>query len=396
MPEKKKNNFWMLMTVIVLCSLAGGVLGEIVTRVYFLKDFSVPYLSSDLNINDLNSNRSNLVIQDAKKVVVNEDVKITETLSSLNPSLIGIFKEVSVSTSTKVVINNKTTASKDATPVNADYYQLDMPYLTGLAITADGWAMLSLPAALKKDFSPKGLVAITSDRHVYKIDQINSIANIPGDIYLVHLSGAQNLAIKKNVVRTNLSLGQSVLVVKNAGSVWPTSLISIDKGQKAISSDSLALNISLAGNLADSQEHSFIFNLNGDLVGVIDEQKNVVPIFAYDYFLQSTLKNNVLSRPYFGVNYLDLSVVKPLNINLEKGAWLSATPDKAAVLKDSPAALAGLQEGDVITWIDNQEINSSNDLADVISAYKAGSSITVTYQRNNQEQETKVTLGALK
>ena len=388
------------MTVIVLCSLAGGVLGEIVTRVYFLKDFSVPYLSSDLNINALNSNRSNLVIQDAKKVVVNEDVKITETLSSLNPSLIGIFKEVSVSTSTttstKAVVNNKTVASKDAIPANADYYQLDKPYLTGLAITADGWAMLSLPSALKKDFKPYGLVAITSDRQVYKLDQINSIANIPGDIYLVHLSGAQNLAVKKNVLRTDLSLGQSVLVVKNAGSVWPTSLISIDKGQKAISSDSLALNISLAGNLADSQEHSFIFNLNGDLVGVIDEQKNVVPIFAYDYFLQSTLKKDVLPRPYLGVNYLDLSVVKPLNINLAKGAWLSATPDKAAVLKDSPAALAGLQAGDVITWIDNQEINSFNDLADVISAYKAGSSITVTYQRNNQEQETKVTLGVLK
>lgn len=375
MSSSKKYSFLVIIAVSTLCGLSAGILGEIITRVYFLKDFSVPYLSSDLNINDLNSNRSNLVIRDAKKVVVNEDVKIGETLNSLKPALVGIFKELPAT----------------ATNKNA-YYQLDKPFLTGLTITTDGWVILSLPNELKKDFNIKNLVVITSDRHVYKIDKSNALLSLPGDLYLIHLSGAANLPIKKNIVRSDLSLGQSLLVVKNISSVWPTSLISINKGQKVLSSDLLESNLTLAGVLSDDLKHAFIFNLNGDLVGIIDEEKNVIPVFAYDSFLQSILKSNNLAVPYLGVNYLDLNFVKPSNQNLEKGAWLVASGDKPAVIKNSPAQLAGLKEGDVISWVDNQELNSSNDLADIIAAYKAGDSVTLTYWRNNLEQEVKVIL----
>jgi len=379
MSKSKKSNFPVVITVAVLCGLAAGVLGEIITRVYFLQDFSVPYLSSDLNVNDLNSNGSNLVIRDAKKVVVNEDVKIAETLSSLSPSLVGFFKELSASDK-----------------ANNSYYNLNQPFLTGLVMTADGWTMLSLPAELKKDFNPKNLIAITSDRHIYKIDEFKLLSNLPGDIYLIHLSGASNLPIKKNIARSDLSLGQSLLVVKNAGNVWPTSLTSIDKGQKVLSSDLPESSLTLAGTLADNLKHAFIFNLNGDLVGIIDEDKSVVSIFAYDYYLQNILKKNAVPNPYLGVNYLDLSSVEPASLNLEKGAWLVSAADKLAVIKNSPAQLAGLKEGDVISWVDNQEVNSTNDLADLIATYKPGDSITLTYLRNNVEQETKVTLSQLK
>ena len=379
MSNSKKSNILVIIVVAVLCGLAAGVLGEIITRVYIMKDFSVPYLSSDLNVNDLNSNGSNLVIRDAKKVVVNEDVKIAETLSSLKPSLVGFFKELPTTGDTK-----------------SSYYQLEKPLLTGLVMTADGWTMISLPTELKKDFNPKNLVAIASDRHIYKIDDFKILNNLPGDIYLIHLSGAINLPIKKNIVRSDLSLGQSLLVVKDMKSVWPTALTSIDKGQKILSSDSLGSALTLMGSVSDALKHSFIFNLNGDLVGVIGEDKNVVPVFAYDYYLQSVLKKNVISRPYLGVNYLDLSVVKPTGLNLEKGAWLVSSADNLAVIKNSPAQLAGLKEGDVISWVDNQELDSANDLADIIATYKAGDSITLTYWRNNSEQEAKVTLGQLK
>lgn len=379
MSNLKKYQFWTIVVVAIFCGLAAGVLGEIITRVYFLKDFSVPYLSTDLNVNDLNSNLSNLIIRDAKKVVVNEDVKISETLNSLKPALVGIFKELPA---------NLATAD--------DYYQLNKPLLTGLIVTADGWVILSVPLELKKDFNPKNLVAIASDRHVYKIDKFIVLNNIPGDLYLVHLTGAANLAIKKNIARQDLSLGQSLLIVKNINSILPTALTSIDKGQKILSSDSLEANIILDGDLSDNWKHSFIFNLNGDLVGIIDEEKKVIPIFAYDYYLQNSLNKNLLPRPYLGVNYLDLSIIKPANLNLEKGAWLTGANNQPAVLKDSPAQLAGLKAGDIISWVNNQEINAANDLADIIVTYKSGDSITLTYLRNNQEQEAVVTLGQLK
>lgn len=379
MSVSKKYHFWIIVLVAVFCGLAAGVLGEIITRVYFMKDFSVPYLSNDLNVNDLNYNSANLVIRDAKKVVVNEDVKIAETLNSLKPALVGIFKELSVSS---IVVD--------------DYYQLDQPLLTGLIITADGWVMVSVPAELKKDFNSKDLVVIASDRRIYKIDKINTLNDIPGDLYLVHLSGASNLAIKKNIVQSDLSLGQSLLIVKNNSNVLPASLVSISKGEKVLSSDSSTLQLVLNGNLSADFKHSFVFNLNGDLVAIISAENEVVPVFAYDYYLQNIVNKKSLTRPYLGVNYLDLSNIKPVDSTLEKGAWLTSSTDKLAVLKNSPAQLVGLKEGDVISWVNNQEINSANDLGDIIATYKAGDSITLTYLRNNLEREVKVTLGQLK
>lgn len=380
MPESKKYRFWVFITLAILCGLLAGVLGEIITRVYFLKDFSVPYFSDDLNINDLNSNRSNLVIRDAKKVVVNEDVKIGETLSSLQPALVGIFKETSTSTSM----------------VKNSYYQLDKPFLTGLVITADGWVMLSMPAEIKKDFNYKNFIVITSDRRSYKIDKINALNDAPGNLYLIHLNGALNLTIKKNITRSDLSLGQSLLVIKDIGSILPTSLVSIDKGQKVLSSDSLELQLTLAGNIPSTFKNSFVFNLNGDLVAIINEEGSVVSVFAYDSYLQNVLKKSQSLHPYLGINYLDLTNIKPANLNLEKGAWLIGSDERPAVLKNSPAQNAGLEEGDVISWVNNQEINSTNDLADIIATYKPGDSITLTYWRNNQEREIKVILGELK
>lgn len=378
MATSKKHPFWVIISVAILCGLAAGVLGEIITRVYFLNDFSVPYLSNDLNVNDLNSNLSNLIIRDAKKVVVNEDVKIGETLNSLRPSLVGIFKELSVDSTT----NN--------------YYQLDKPFLTGLVITTDGWLLVSVPTEVKKDFNLKNLVAITADRRSYKIDKITTLSDISANLYLVHLNGALNLTIKKNVTRSDLSLGQTLVVVKDVSSILPTSLTSINKGQQVLSSDLPQLALTLAGDLGDEFKNSFVFNLNGDLVAIISEEKNVVPIFTYDYYLQTILNKNLSSLPFLGVNYLDLSDVKTQNLNLEKGAWLTSSKDKLAVLKNSPAQIGGLKEGDVISWVNNQEINSSSDLADIIATFKAGDLVTLTYLRDSKEQEARIVLGKLK
>ena len=40
-----------------------------------------------------------------------------------------------------------------------------------------------------------------------------------------------------------------------------------------------------------------------------------------------------------------------------------------------------LKEGDIITWINNQEINANNDLANIISSFNPGETINITYLR---------------
>ena len=382
MANKIKSNLLWVVVLTVVLGLTAGVCGEIITRVYILNDFSLPYFSPEVNLTDLNGNRSNLIIRDPKKVVVNEDIKITETINSLSSSLVSVFKEIVPKT------------GADAT--KPDYYPLDRPLFKGLIITSDGWVMSSLSGDIKDDFAVKGYVVVTSDRKVYKIDKISIIKDLPGDVIFFHLAAATNLSVRKIVPRAELSLGQSLLVIDNNNNVWPTSLSSFKKTPDVLNSDSLNARIALANNSDAIQKNSFVFNLSGDLTAVISGAKEIIPAFAYDSYWQSFWKKGLATRPYLGVNYLDLSAVQIPGIILEKGALIYPSSDKVAVVKESPAALAGLLAGDIITWIDNQEINGANDLADLIAKYKPNDKITITYIRGGQEKELELKLGQLK
>jgi hypothetical protein len=281
--SKTPNRLLPVIILSVLCGLVAGVTGEIVTRVYFLKDFSVPYFNNEVNLAGISNNRSNLIIQDAKKVVVSQDVKVSETINSIKPSLVGIFKEITVS-------------ETKATP--SEYYKLDEPVVVGLTVTADGWVAISMPDDFKKTFNIKNYIAITNDRKIYKLDQIASFDDLPGDLIFLHLAAASNLSVKKIVLRSDISLGQSVLVVDDFSNVFLTSLSSFKKIPPVLSSDSLNARFTLAGDLGDKFENSFVFNLAGDLVAVVGANKEIIPAFSYNAYWQSFFKKGIDSRPF--------------------------------------------------------------------------------------------------
>lgn len=54
----------------------------------------------------------------------------------------------------------------------------------------------------------------------------------------------------------------------------------------------------------------------------------------------------------------------------------------------SAAEAAGLQSGDVITRVDEQEVTSADSLIAIIRSYRPGDEVTVTFQRDGEEQTT--------
>lgn len=57
------------------------------------------------------------------------------------------------------------------------------------------------------------------------------------------------------------------------------------------------------------------------------------------------------------------------------------------VTKESAAEKAGLKEKDVITKIDDQKIESPDDLSKAVGSHKPGDKITITYLRDKKEQK---------
>ena len=62
------------------------------------------------------------------------------------------------------------------------------------------------------------------------------------------------------------------------------------------------------------------------------------------------------------------------------------------VIDGTPAAQAGLQENDVITMIDGDEVGSFGDLAEKIGAHAPGDEVELTYWRDGKKDKMKVTL----
>ena len=390
----QKNRLLPIILVAFICGFIAGVAGEIITRVYVLNDYSIPYFYNEVNLNDLNYNRPGLIIRDAKKVVVNHDVKVAETINSIRPSLVGIYKNLGV--------NGTSATSSPATPatttalVNLEYYKLDEPIFIGLIVTSDGWVAASLPEALEKTFNIKDYVAITADKKIYQLEQISTLKDLPGDLFFFRLAAVNNLTVRKITDQSEISLGQSVLAINDFNNAFLTSISSFRKSTALLSSDSLNARFSLANDLGDEFKNSFVFDIAGNLVAVISANKEIVPAFSYTRYWQSLLQNGTVTQPFLGVHYLDLSTLKVLGLNMEKGAWLKSGENLPAIIKNSPAELAGLKEGDIISWINNQEINTYNDLANIISGFNPGDTINITYLRNGEEKIINVKLGEKK
>ena len=63
-----------------------------------------------------------------------------------------------------------------------------------------------------------------------------------------------------------------------------------------------------------------------------------------------------------------------------------------SVSEGSPAAAAGIQEGDLVTGIDDDSVQSSTDLAAAIRAHQPGDTVDSTLVRNGQETTVSATL----
>jgi hypothetical protein len=64
------------------------------------------------------------------------------------------------------------------------------------------------------------------------------------------------------------------------------------------------------------------------------------------------------------------------------------------VVSGTPAAEAGLAEGDLIAGVDNVPVDQNHQLAEVIGQYQPGDRVTLHFWRAGQEQSVQVTLTA--
>ena len=96
------------------------------------------------------------------------------------------------------------------------------------------------------------------------------------------------------------------------------------------------------------------------------------------------LDNNDVFRAYGNLNKALLGVASAKD---ENGVKVTS------ITKGSAAEKAGLKEGDVITRVDDANIQNPEDLTKVIGKYKPDDKVTIAYKRDKKEMKATATLG---
>ncbi len=385
--KNKKNGVMLIIILAVIFGMASGVVGELIARSYLL-NYNIPFFG-EISFTSGDYGGANLIIRDAKKVIVEQDTKVIETINSANNSLVGIFKKQKI----KKSINGFDLS---------DYYQISQEVSQGLIVSSDGWIITSfLPIQTDVPSVLDDYVVITKDKKIYTIDNIVSDSLTP--FYFIHIK-VSDLPVRKFASINEINNGQLMLAVNWDGHSWLSRISDKqDKGQSIINfSDVFSSKVSLMENIPEEFKKSVLFNLAGDVVGLINDQGEIEPIYHFSSAIKSLFKYKEIRRASIGVNYINLSDLVKVNVEdllqngEDKGAMIYKNNKGIAVVKGSAADLAGLAEGDIIILIGNIEINKDNNLSEVIQSYLAGDKVKIVYLHNGKREEVEVVLGEIK
>jgi len=382
---KVRKNVLVLSVILPVClGLIAGVVGELLSRTYITGNvYNIPFWR-EVNLTD-EYRGSNLIIRDAKKVVVEQNAKVIETINSVNSSLVGVFK--------------KQPAIIDGTDVefNLDnYYKPNQAISSGLIITSDGWIITNafIPNANINNIL-SGYNIVTKDKKVYEIDK--AIKDTASSFYFIHVVGVNDLTVRQFSNLSDLDGGQLAIAIDWPDKSWLSSITSLEQETITLKfSDGFSKNLILADDLSVNLNGAIVFNLAGNVVGLMNREGEIKPITQFTVAIASLLKNGEIKRPSLGVNYIDLSSLIAAGENIaeyKQGALIYKNLDGVGVVKGSPADLAGLQTGDIITYIGNIEIKEDNDLNQILQNYLGGDKIIVRYLRDKQEKEVEIKLG---
>jgi len=130
-----------------------------------------------------------------------------------------------------------------------------------------------------------------------------------------------------------------------------------------------------------------LINLAGEVIGintVIDNGGQglgfAIPINVFKSEVDDLKILGKVSHAFLGISFLtiDKGLAAAKNLGKQDGALI------VSVVPASPAASAGIIEGDIIVAIDGSTLNTNNQLDKVIQKYKTGNKVTLAVFRDGQ------------
>lgn len=369
--NKRRNSLAIYLLGALLLGLIGGGFSFFY---FFNQNYNKYIFSQDIDLNSGNYNRANVVIQEAKKVSISQDLKIEENNNYFEETLVGIFKKK---------------AGDD------EHYFLNEVLFNGVIISSDGWIVVNIigeKSLVWDDIKSKDnyIVISRKDKKVYKIE--DSIYSKKDELLFLKIKDSNNFPVKSFLSFSDLKVGQSLLLADFLGRISPTTILSKQKDVQTILSDDFRNEIILNSDIGQEFKSSFLFDLNANLIGLVSADAHIYSFADLRPLVFNFFNTKKLDKAGLGLKYLDLSGVITLDDSIpSQGAWLynNGLP---AVEPRSSADQAGFKTGDIITRVNDYNLDENNNLFDVLNNFKTGDKLTFFIWRNDVQQEIKLEL----
>ena len=306
--------------------------------------------------------------------------------------------------------------SREVTP--AEVYAANVNSTVGIttSVTTNFWGFHTTSAAAGSGFILTDDGYVITNHHVIENSDSITVSLYDGTAYEAELIGydaGNDIAVLKVEAEgltpvvigdsENLNVGDSVIAIGNPLGELTFSLTS---GAVSALDREITLSNSVTMELIQTDcainsgnSGGALFNLYGEVVGVtnakysgsgggasIDNIGFAIPVNHVKDIIKSIIENGYITKPYIGVSVAEVSR-ETQSYGLPKGA---AVRD---VAEDGPAAAAGLEENDIITAINGEEIDGSKALVDAVRNASVGDELVFTVYRKGEVIELKVIVG---
>ena len=277
---------------------------------------------------------------------------------------------------------------------------------TGIIVTEDGYILTN-----KHVINGANKVTVVLDDGT-TYEDVKVVATDPlNDVAYLKIDNVSGLTAAKLGDSKTISVGQQVIAIGNALGQYQntvTSGIISGIGRSVTASDGSGYNTETLTDMIQTDAAINSGNSGGPLVNAAGEVIGIntatstsaenmgfaIPISSTKGMLQQLIETGSAKRTYLGVYSVEITpeVAKAYNLPVSEGVYLYSPSSYSAIIKDSPAAKAGLKDKDIVTKINGTKIGAAGSLASLIGEYKPGDTVQLTVIRDGNETAINVTL----
>lgn len=274
---------------------------------------------------------------------------------------------------------------------------------SGVIITTDGYILTNNHVVQ----GTKTLAVILNDGTEHPATLVNR--DIFADLAVLKIEGeVPGIAVIGN--SDNLKPGESVIAIGSPLGTFRNSVtvgVISATGRTLDTGDGYAIEDLIQTDAAINQGNSGgpLLNLAGEVIGIntlvirgsgvssanAEALGFAIPSNTASMIAQQIIEKGYFARPYLGTSYQTITprIASWYNLPVNYGAYITN------IDRNSPAALSGLRQGDIITRIGDIRIDEGHSFINALFEYEPNQTITIEFARENEIMTVEVTLGEM-